>query len=118
VNNMFFKLVRDLHGIYGGDLGASKAAKQEIRSLEALVACGVEGVFFPLMCLVDYLGLRIICTSIIPGTTAHSSSLRMRMRTHWHLFDCQVVPGTACCPCEHPVRSGRAHAVLRHCRRR
>jgi hypothetical protein len=64
---MFFKLVRDIHGIYGGDQGASKAAKQEIRSLEALVACGVEGVFYPLMCLVDYLGLRIICASIIPG---------------------------------------------------
>jgi hypothetical protein len=78
VNNMFFKLVRDLHGIYGGDLGASKAAKQEIRSLEALVACGVEGVFFPLMCLVDYLGLRIICTSIIPGTSVPRHMLPLR----------------------------------------
>jgi hypothetical protein len=69
-NNMFFKLVRDIHGIYGGDTGAAKAAKQEIRSLEALVALNVEGVLFPLMCLVDYLGLRIICTSIIPGVGA------------------------------------------------
>ena len=65
VEGIFFKLVRDIHGIYGGDMGASKAAKHEIRSLHELVRCNIEGLFFPMMCLVDHLGIRCVCVSFI-----------------------------------------------------
>ena len=61
--------MRDVHGIYGGDSGASKAAKQEIRSLEALVGLNVADMYFPLMALVDHLGVRVVCTSVIPGVS-------------------------------------------------
>ncbi len=54
-NGIFVKLTTDFAGIYGGDSGACKAAKHEIRSLKALVDCNVQGLFFPLMCVVDYL---------------------------------------------------------------
>lgn len=67
VKGIFFKLVRDIHGIYGGDMGASKAAKHEIRSLHELVRCNIEGLFFPMMCLVDHLGIRCVCVSYIKG---------------------------------------------------
>jgi hypothetical protein len=71
-HGIFFKLTRDVHGIYGGDMGASKAAKHELKSLEALVAAQEEGLFFPLMCLVDYLGFRMVCTSFVPGLSEQS----------------------------------------------
>jgi hypothetical protein len=64
---MFIKLTKDISGIYGGDSGASKAAKHEIKSLQALIECDVDGLFFPLMTLVDYLGLRLVCTSLLDG---------------------------------------------------
>jgi len=35
-------------------MGAAKAAKHEIKSLQNLVACNVQGLFFPLLCIVDY----------------------------------------------------------------
>lgn len=37
-NGIFIKLTRDFAGIYGGDMGAAKAAKHEIRSLKELIA--------------------------------------------------------------------------------
>jgi hypothetical protein len=82
---------RDFAGIYGGDGGAAKAAKHEIKSqlfaeslalsvaahnkscvigvagLKALISCHIDQLFFPLMCVVDYLGLRLVCTSFIEG---------------------------------------------------
>lgn len=147
VNNIFFKLVLDIHGIYGGDLAAAKvpyiihhtsyydtvpscelivmcliylcrtaflyvhvlelsmpssfsrcvsgsvvyshrytgicliyishaflvpclpyqAAKQELRSLQSLINCHVPGLFFPMMSLIDYLGVRLVCVAVIPG---------------------------------------------------
>ena len=50
-------------------MGAAKAAKHEIKSLQALVACNVDGLFFPLMAVVDYKGFRVVCTSFIDGIT-------------------------------------------------
>ena len=38
-----------------------------MRALEALVSCEVPNLYFPLMCLIDYLGVRLICVSVIPG---------------------------------------------------
>lgn len=65
VNNMFIKLTRDVAGIYGGDEGAVKAAKHEIRSLQELIKCEIPGLLFPMIVIVDYLGLRLVFTSLI-----------------------------------------------------
>ena len=67
VGNMFFKFVRDSHGIYGSEYGAGKAAKHELNALRILIsACGGLSVAFPLMTLIEYLGQRLLCVSLIP----------------------------------------------------
>lgn len=35
--------------------------------IPALVGCNIPGLFFPMMCLVDYLGKRMVCVSHIQG---------------------------------------------------
>jgi Clustered mitochondria/Translation initiation factor eIF3 subunit 135/Tetratricopeptide repeat len=63
---MFFKLCRDKLGLYGGDKGAAKAAKHEMKAVQSLVQANCN-LFFPLICVVDFLGLRVLCTSLIDG---------------------------------------------------
>lgn len=72
VGGIFIKLTRDVAGIYGGDAPAAKAAKHEIRSLQELIACDVPHLFFPMLCIIDYLGLRLVCTSYISGIGSRS----------------------------------------------
>jgi hypothetical protein len=71
VGQMFFKLVRDVFGIYGGDAFAVKAAKHEVKSLKALVEASASlqanSLFFPIMCTVDHLGIQLVCMSYIEG---------------------------------------------------
>lgn len=38
-----------------------------VRPCDLAVCSNVEELFFPLMCVVDYLGLRLVCTSFIDG---------------------------------------------------
>ncbi len=64
---IFFKLTSDERGIFGSLAGACKAAKHEIKSLRELVRCNVEGLFFPLMCVVDYCGVRECDEGLDPG---------------------------------------------------
>jgi tetratricopeptide (TPR) repeat protein len=65
--NIFFKMAVDDHGIYGGDEAAQKACKAEVRSAKSLIECGVEGLRFPLVCVVDFMGFRMMCSSYISG---------------------------------------------------
>jgi len=43
-----------------------KAAKHELRGLIYYASVGVEGLHFPLMCLVNYKGFRIIAEALLP----------------------------------------------------
>jgi hypothetical protein len=65
---IFVKLTRDFAGIYGGDMGAAKAAKHEIRSLRELISCNIPKLFFPMLCIVDY--LVSISFSLLVAVTA------------------------------------------------
>jgi len=69
VGNIFFKFARD-SGIYGGDEGACKAAKHELRSLRQLLTTNTSGLAFPLMCTVDLAGFRLVCVSKLPISDA------------------------------------------------
>mgnify|MGYP005990754873 CR=1 FL=1 len=69
VGNIFFKFARD-SGIYGGDEGACKAAKHELRSLRKLLTTNTSGLSFPLMCTVDLAGFRLVCVSKLPISDA------------------------------------------------
>ena len=82
-DNLFCKVAKDRSGLYGGDLFAGKAAKHELKSLNELgklivgerrveegrvknVEGRVEGVLIPLYVLVDFLGVRVIASSLLP----------------------------------------------------
>lgn len=65
---IFFKFAKDSLGLYGGDEFAAKACNHELRGLNALLNCWVDGLHFPMLCLVDFLGFRLIASSILPIT--------------------------------------------------
>eukprot|EP01132_Coremiostelium_polycephalum_P010968 gene10968-13435_t len=62
-DGIFFKFAVDIYGIYGGDAFAMKAAGHELKGLMAYFNCQIEGLFLPLMALIDYMGYRLIATS-------------------------------------------------------
>lgn len=47
--NIFFKFATDIYGIYGGDEFAAKSAAMELRGLNGIINCNVEGIFFPMV---------------------------------------------------------------------
>lgn len=59
-----FKLANDWQGIYGGDSYAIKAAGHELKSVVKYFAHSKLRV--PLLALIDYLGMRLVATTILP----------------------------------------------------
>ena len=51
-----------------------KVAGHELKSLEQLMGMQVEGLYFPLLCIVDYKGYRLVAESTIPGKESSFSS--------------------------------------------
>jgi hypothetical protein len=66
VGGMFFKFALDLHGVYGGQALAMRAASHELNGLRAYWKSGVAGLSVPLLIVIDFLGYRIIATSALP----------------------------------------------------
>jgi hypothetical protein len=70
--------------IFPDDESAMKAANAELRGLSACVEARIQGVYFPLMCLIDYGlvpltqgGFRLVASSLLPineGTLVHGSA--------------------------------------------
>eukprot|EP00026_Physarum_polycephalum_P001577 Phypoly_transcript_01579.p1 GENE.Phypoly_transcript_01579~~Phypoly_transcript_01579.p1 ORF type:complete len:1064 (+),score=124.40 Phypoly_transcript_01579:78-3269(+) len=54
------------NNLYTCDEYAMKAANAELRALMSFMSCNISGLFFPLMALIDYLGYRVIATSLLP----------------------------------------------------
>eukprot|EP01114_Cavostelium_apophysatum_P016039 TRINITY_DN4498_c0_g1_i2.p1 TRINITY_DN4498_c0_g1~~TRINITY_DN4498_c0_g1_i2.p1 ORF type:complete len:936 (+),score=227.54 TRINITY_DN4498_c0_g1_i2:85-2892(+) len=66
-NNTFFKFAKDTRdAMYGGDEFAMKSAGHELKSLNELISCHIPKLHFPLMCLINYLGWRVMCISVLP----------------------------------------------------
>jgi hypothetical protein len=66
-DGMFIKLAsKDPYGIYGSVSKAAKSAAHEINSLQALIECNIANLHFPLQTIVDYLGRRLMMSSILP----------------------------------------------------
>jgi hypothetical protein len=65
-NGILFKFAVDWKGIYGGDHAAMKAANQEMLCLMSVQDADVEGLCTPLMCLIDYLGFRLVAIALLP----------------------------------------------------
>ena len=49
-----------------GDEFASKASNNESRSIVELKNCGIEDLGFPMFCLIDYIGFRLIAQTQLP----------------------------------------------------
>ena len=73
-------------GVYGGnDDLAMKAAGHEFKSLLAIYNSHVPGLHFPLVALIDYLGFRIIASSLLP-----ISAIFWPFWTDWSSFTSSV----------------------------
>jgi hypothetical protein len=66
INNILFKFAVDAHGLYGSDYAAAKAADNELRGLTALFNTADSRICYPLMALIDFLGVRLIAMSLLP----------------------------------------------------
>ena len=55
-----------LPGLYGSDEAAMEAGAHELKSLRQGLRHNIPNLNMPLVALVDYLGLRLIATSILP----------------------------------------------------
>lgn len=63
---IFFKFALDSAQLYGGHSNAQKSAGHELRSLSALLSQNVDGLCYPLIVVIDYLGFRVSCISLLP----------------------------------------------------
>eukprot|EP00727_Mastigamoeba_balamuthi_P010015 m51a1_g5636 hypothetical protein (858) ;mRNA; r:832057-834976 len=66
VEGIFFKFAVDVHGLYGGDEYAMKAAGHELLGVNAYFNCSIPGLYLPLVAVIDYCGFRLVATSEIP----------------------------------------------------
>ena len=64
--NLFFKFALDIKGLYGADEFAMKSAACELKGVAAYKQLGLPQLCSPLVQLVDYLGYRIIVSSLLP----------------------------------------------------
>ncbi|KAH3755977.1 Histidine kinase A [Pelomyxa schiedti] len=77
IDGIFFKFATDLHGLYGGDEFAMKAAGHELLSITEILNCNIPKLCVPLVALIDFCGFRLIATSelpIDPGTLEYGSA--------------------------------------------
>ena len=70
VQGILFKFASDVHGLYGNDFAAAKAAGHELQGLMAYFNHGSPDISLPLMALVDYLGFRLIAMILLPISSA------------------------------------------------
>jgi hypothetical protein len=63
---IFFKFALDIHNLYGGNEAAQKSASHELKGMRAFFGSGVKGLDCPLVVIIDYLGYRIMATSLLP----------------------------------------------------
>lgn len=71
--NIFFKLcVADSEGeggrrsVYDNDIEPMKAANLEVQGVSNYMNCDIEGLSFPMMVTLDYMGFRAIASSVLP----------------------------------------------------
>ena len=76
VANILFKFAIDKNNLFNGDQNAAqKVAGHELKCLTQVSSLGIEGLRYPLMCLIDYLGHRLIAMSVLPiqGSSGNST---------------------------------------------
>lgn len=66
VNNILFKFAVDTKGLYGSEHAAAKVAGHELKGLSNYIQCDIDGLCFPMMCLVDFMGFRLVAMTFLP----------------------------------------------------
>jgi hypothetical protein len=66
VHNILFKFATDESGFFSSHQAAAKVAGNELHGLISYFGTDVEGLSFPLMCLLDFKGYRLVCSSLLP----------------------------------------------------
>lgn len=72
VGRMFFKFALDLKNLYGSDEHAMKSASCELKGIMAYRRLGLPKLCTPLVQLVDFMGYRLIVSSLLPLPTKAS----------------------------------------------
>ena len=66
---IFFKRASDELKIYGGEEYAKKTCSHELKAMSALLQCNTQGslgLHFPMACVVDFMGVRMLAMSEAP----------------------------------------------------
>lgn len=75
--NIFFKLCvydeKVAGNAYEDDIEVMKAANLEIQGLSKYMSCDIEGLYFPMMAVLDYMGFRVVASSVLPVSQNKSS---------------------------------------------
>jgi tetratricopeptide (TPR) repeat protein len=95
VQGLLFKYASDVHGLYGSDFAAAKAAGHELSGVIGYFNLGLRDLSVPLMALVDFMGFRLIAMPLLPidgstivygtgdgGRVVHASSRIFNERMH------------------------------------
>ena len=64
MNNILFKFAVASNEIFSSDYAAMKMAGNELKGLLCYFNCSISQLNFPLMALVDYMGLRLVAMSV------------------------------------------------------
>jgi tetratricopeptide (TPR) repeat protein len=104
VNSIMFKFAIDNSNLFGGDdHRASRVAGHDLLGLNCYLASNVEGIYTPLVCLVDYRGFRLVALSLLPidrnsliyGSDDAGSHIRTDTEAHALLLKCAKTMNTA-----------------------
>eukprot|EP01091_Cochliopodium_minus_P013369 TRINITY_DN4293_c0_g1_i1.p1 TRINITY_DN4293_c0_g1~~TRINITY_DN4293_c0_g1_i1.p1 ORF type:complete len:537 (-),score=110.57 TRINITY_DN4293_c0_g1_i1:953-2563(-) len=68
-SGILFKFANDVFKIYDNEDGCHKAGGNELKSMLSMQSCCGAELSFPLICVIDYLGFRLIAMSILPLQT-------------------------------------------------
>eukprot|EP01130_Rhizamoeba_saxonica_P010902 TRINITY_DN4498_c0_g1_i2.p1 TRINITY_DN4498_c0_g1~~TRINITY_DN4498_c0_g1_i2.p1 ORF type:complete len:523 (+),score=91.65 TRINITY_DN4498_c0_g1_i2:150-1571(+) len=63
---IFFKYANNKLGIYEDEEYAQKAAGHELKGLIRHNMLGIDGLYYPLMVVIEYLGIRLVAVSCLP----------------------------------------------------
>ena len=115
--------------MYGGskayDIGAMKAASNEMKGLLACYNCKVEKLYFPLMCTIDYRGYRLIAVSTLKIIASNQSNSTLvygsdgsdgrnaprEVKIDASFFNKMEIIGNQLKLAKHPVLSGKNKAI-------
>ena len=65
VNHILFKFATQ-NTLYKTDYAAAKVAGHELKGLNHYMSTGVQGLSFSMMCLLDFLGYRLVAMTLLP----------------------------------------------------